>query len=464
MKVLKSALTDQLVALMAPGGTYTVQQLQDATGKSQPSISLALGKLGSQVCKLGAARSTRYALTQTILGLPATQTLTWTTPQGQQKTFGSLYFLHGGQVHVRCTRGAEGAAGTKGIKGPSGPKGPKDAQWVSPANKLPWFLQTLRPQGFLGRQLTGLRRDFASDPDSWRTEQVLYMAINHVSDPPGALHLGEGGERLTAPTLIGLQDLPQHLDALARAVTLTLPARSSAGGEQPKFLTVMEVPGGQPRHVIVKFTPPHGTPFGTRWHDLLHLEHLALTVLEDHGVAVAATQIVQSQERTYLVSERFDRIGLYGKRHVVAAAAVHDAFVQAPRRHWVASCEVLVAQRQLTEAHLATVAATYLFGQYIGNTDMHFGNLSFFVDDVVQPTLVPTPVYDMLPMMWRPGVHTGELGTQPVPASVQPAGYAELAATVRNWARIFWERAAALPELSPALRAASAENARLLGP
>jgi hypothetical protein len=44
----------------------TAQQLQSATGKSQPSISLALGKLGSEVCKLGAARSTRYALTQTF--------------------------------------------------------------------------------------------------------------------------------------------------------------------------------------------------------------------------------------------------------------------------------------------------------------------------------------------------------------------------------------------------------------
>ena len=80
------ALTEHLRALLAHGGACTAQQLQSATGKSQPSISLALGKLGSDVCKLGAARSTRYALTRPILGVPAQQTLTWTwtwtTPDG----------------------------------------------------------------------------------------------------------------------------------------------------------------------------------------------------------------------------------------------------------------------------------------------------------------------------------------------------------------------------------------------
>jgi hypothetical protein len=87
------ALTDHLRALLAQGGLFTAQQLRAATGKSQPSISLALNKLGSEVCKLGAARSTRYALTQPILGLPAQQSLTWTTPDGRLQTFGELTFL-----------------------------------------------------------------------------------------------------------------------------------------------------------------------------------------------------------------------------------------------------------------------------------------------------------------------------------------------------------------------------------
>ena len=434
-------LTEHLRALLAQGGPLTAQQLQRATGKSQPSISLALAKLGPEVCKLGAARSTRYALTQPILGLPAQQTLTWTTPDGQIQTFGSLHFLQSGQVYVRTPQGAD---------------------WLSDTSQLPWFLQTLRPQGFLGRQLTRLRPDFPPDPDTWHTEQVLYMANNHAGDPPGAMHLGESQGRIVQNAPWAVLDQAAHFDSLARAVTQTLPAASSAGGEQPKFLTEVATPDGQHQHCIVKFSPPRGTPFGERWHDLLHLEHLALTVMAEHGVGVACTHIVETSERTYLASERFDRIGIAGKRHVVPASAVHAAFVPAPRRHWVATCEALVAQKRLTPAQVDTVASAYLFGQYIGNTDMHFGNLSFFVDDVLQPALVPTPVYDMLPMVWRPGVHGGELDARPVPPPAQPAGYAGLATKVRAWAITYWERAAQLPALSSTLRAASAENARLL--
>lgn len=444
MNVPTIPLTEHLRALLAQRGTLTAQQLQNATGKSQPSISLALAKLGADVCKLGAARSTRYALAQTILGLPAQQILTWTTPDGQLQTIGSLHFLQSGQVAVR------------------GQMGGKRAEWLSAPGQLPWFLQTLRPQGFLGRQLTRLRPDFPADPDTWRIEQVLYMAINHAGDPSGALHLGETKGRFAPEAPSAPLDQVQHFDALARAVTQTLPAASSAGGEQPKFLTEIDTPDGQHKHLIVKFSPPRGTPFGERWHDLLHLEHLALTVLADHGIAVAPTAIVESSERTYLASERFDRVGRLGKRHVVPASAIHDAFVPTPRQHWVATCAALAAQKLLTLEDVNTVASIYLFGQYIGNTDMHFGNLSMFVDDVMQPTLRPTPVYDMLPMLWRPGVHGGELDARPVQPQTQPPGYAALAARALVLAITYWERAANLPTLSPLLRAASAENLRLL--
>jgi len=446
MNASNFALTDHLRAVLAQGGTLTAQQLQNATGMSQPSISLALAKLGTEVCKLGAARSTRYALTQPILGLLARQKLTWTTPDGELQTFGSLNFLHSGQVHVRTQQGLD---------------------FLGRSGQLPWFLQTLRPQGFLGRQLTRLRPDFPADPDHWRTEQVLYMAINHAVDPPGALHLGDttGRFMVEAPrraSATSLVDAAAQFDAMARTINETLPAASSAGGEQPKFVTKIDAPDGQHKHLIVKFSPPRGTPFGERWHDLLHLEHLALAVLADNGVAVVATHIVESRERTYLASERFDRIGRAGKRHVVAAAAVHDEFVKAPRQHWVASCEALAAQKLLAPAHVKTVASTYLFGQYIGNTDMHFGNLSFFVDDVMKPAFVPSPVYDMLPMMWRPGVHSGELDAAPVRPQPQPAGYAPQAVQARAWARTYWERAASMTALSRALREASAANLAVL--
>ena len=437
MNASNFTLADHLRALLAQGGLLTAQQLQKATGKSQPSISLALSKLGAEVCRLGAARSTRYALAQPILGLAARQTLTWTTPTGLQQNFGDLTFLRSGQIHVRTRQGLD---------------------WLGAPGQLPWFLQTLRPQGFLGRQLTRLRPDFPADPDLWSAEQVLYMATNHANDPPGALHLGEPTGRFVPESPTAMADRMAYFDAMARSINDTLPAASSAGGEQPKFTTELDEADGQHKHLIVKFSPPRGTPFGKRWHDLLHLEHLALAILAANGIPVATTHIVESAERTYLVSERFDRAGLEGKRHVVAAAAVHDEFVRAPRRHWVATCKALAAQGLLTPAGVSTVASIYLFGQTIGNTDMHFGNLSFFVDDLMKPKLQPTPVYDMLPMLWRPSIHAGALDATPVQPQVQPAGYEGQAAMARTWARDYWAQAAGMAALSSNLREASAIN------
>ena len=254
-------------------------------------------------------------------------------------------------------------------------------------------------------------------------------------------------------------DRTDLLDLAAQEeVQSRLVVQASAGGEQPKFTAELDDADGQRKHLIVKFSPPRGTPFGERWHDLLHLEHLALSVLADNGTAVATTHIVESAERTYLMSERFDRLGLKGKRHVVSAAAVHDEFVKAPRRHWVATCAVLAEQDLLTHADMTTVAGVYLFGQAIGNTDMHFGNLSFYVDDVMQPKLLPTPIYDMLPMLWRPSIHGGELSTALVQAQIQPMGYAPQVALARTWARDYWDRAANLAALSRSLREASALN------
>jgi hypothetical protein len=392
---------------------------------------------------MGAARSTRYALTRGLLGLPARQTITLTTPEGQVQRFGTLCFLQDERLHVQADDGSE---------------------WLGEPGQLPWFLEPLRPQGFLGRQFARLRPDFPPDPDDWSTEQVLHLTSAYAIDPPGALQLGDiaaHAVRRVPENPPGAQDRAKHYDASAQGAGLLLPAGSSAGGEQPKFVTETDGKDGR-QHLIVKFSPPRGTPFGERWHDLLHLEHLALTVLGESGIPVAKSAVVETADRTYLESQRFDRQGRAGKRHVVAASAVHAACVPGPRRHWIATCEALVARKQLAAQHLQQMASTYLFGQYIGNTDMHFGNLSFFAEPALEPVFVPTPVYDMLPMLWRPGVHGGELVAQPVQPQPQPAGYEAQAAQARVWAIGYWERAAALQSISPQLRAASAACAAQL--
>jgi hypothetical protein len=412
------------------------------------------------VCKLGAARSTRYALTRPILGLAAQQALYWTAEDGAAQIFGQLSLLRSGDVHVRSA-----------APQPAG-------EWLG--NKaLPWFLEGLRPQGFLGRQYTALRPDFPPDPDAWSTEQVLYIAANHATDPPGALELGAASGGALANRTLHSDDplLASHYDTLAAQTGSTLPAGSSAGGEQPKFVvhlrassTHAEQDNATPQrssatqytHAIVKYTPPRGTPFGERWHDLLHLEHLANSVLRGRGIAAAHTRVLESAQRSYLESQRFDRLGAAGKRHVVAASAVHDAFIKTPRQHWVATCEALVALKLLPIEDLRQVALIYLFGHCIGNTDMHFGNLSFFVADARVPQFRITPVYDMLPMQWRPSIHSGALDAQPIRPQHLPVGYAAEAALAREWAIGYWQRAHALGSISPELRAVCAVNVQRL--
>jgi HipA-like C-terminal domain len=438
-----SPLAMQITALLSANASLSAAELQKATAKSQPSISLAIGELGDRVCKIGAARSTRYALTKDILGLPATQTLHFTDEGGSVKYFGELTQLQNRQIVVR--------ANTK-------------KQWISAAGELPWFLKPLRPQGFLGRQYLQLRPDFPGDPESWSAEQALYIAANHQSDPPGAFGIGQIEGRLVPEAPLKIDARALHYDQLAQQIGQTLPAGSSAGGEQPKFLTEVAEKNAY-QHLIVKFSPPRDTPFGIRWRALLHLENLAQATLSAHGIAAAKARIIESPNRTYSESPRFDRIGMAGKRHVVAIEALHGEFIGAnsSRRTWLHTAATLADKKIITRNDLSSIAKIYAFGQYIGNADMHFGNLSFFIDDVEKPTPLLAPVYDMLPMMWRPGVHSGELDVTAVREPPALLTYAREQAEAREWAIEFWRQGAKLDATDPSLRAACEESAVRLG-
>ena len=437
MNASKFSLTDKLHALLKQAPSLSSLELQAATGKSQASISLALKQLGAQVVKLGAARSTRYALTQAILGLPASHELLWNGPDAMGNMpwrFGTSTYLKNDNLYVQSGQHV----------------------WQT-QGRLPWFLTPLRPQGFLGRELARVRPDFPNDPDDWTFEQVLYMAINHVNDPVGAFFIGVSETSNFAATNDTLQKA-EHYEHLATAIGAGLPAGSSAAGEQPKF-TARQRNG---ERFIVKFSPPRGTPFGVRWHHLLHLEKRALQTLQTNGIASAQTEIVKTAKRTCLESRRFDRGASGAMRHIVSAAAVHDEFVYAPRVNWVVTCEALVKQQLLSSSDARNVVLSYLFGLFLGNTDMHFGNLSFFVDDVTRPLFVPTPVYDMLPMMWRPDIHSGNLDPSPLREPILPMGYAAESALARTWAIDYWLQASNDAELSNELRGLCVENARRL--
>lgn len=356
-----------LISLLRQRGAMTAAELSAALGKSQPTLSRLLRALASEVLVLRQGRSTRYALPQTLLGQPARQPLYWTHADGRIEHWGEASLLAGGRLHVA-------AAGIDLV-----------------AEGLPWFLAPLRAQGFLGRVLA---RQLApngldANPERWTLAHLLFAALQ-LHDTPGSLWLGNAGARAEAPVV----DDDASFDALAGSVASTLPAGSSAGGEQAKFLA--RTATGEA--VLVKFTPPRGTPFGERWHDLLWAEHLALQLLAEHGVPVATSRIVSAPQRTHLVSPRFDRAG-----PGAGAAAIRSTDRQ--QRH---------ALRQPGRLHRPCRR---------GRRPWHAG----------------PPLYDMLPMRWRPDANSGGLGLTPFTPDEIDLQSAARPLAVEYWGRVAGE-------------------------
>jgi HipA-like C-terminal domain len=437
MNLPKIDLSESVAALLARGEPLTAAQLAAATQKSISSISLAIQKLGDRVHRIGAARSTRYALKKDISGLAARQELRWLGNQGNGFASAHFTYLAGDWLHVVCHT-----------------KDGRQQEWLT-QHQLPWFLHTLKPQGFLGRKLARWLPYLPSDPAQWSLAQLLH-SLTQISDPIGAVAVLSTPSRPAHLHITSLAQRDAQFDSLASEDQTLPPAGSSAAGEQPKFVAYIL---GQ--SCIVKFTPPRGTPFGQRWRALLMLEKLALDILQSHAIPSAGTEIVQTQRRTYLQSARFDRDVEHGTRHIVAIAALHEEFVGDSWTNWVKTSEALAKKGMITAHELSQVASIFAFGHYIGNTDMHSGNLSFFVDDVITPKIHLAPVYDMLPMMWKPDIHQGALSDSPVRPQLMPTGFFAEQAQARQWAIEFWERAAQL-DIGADLQAASIESARRL--
>ena len=426
----------RILGVLAARGVATPAELQAALGKSQPTLSRAMVGLSAHVLTLGRGRATRYALPKSIHHLPAQQPVHWTDESGVARRIGTLSLLAGDRVHVDTSLVASTTAGA-----------------------LPWYLSPLAAQGFLGRLLAQRLAGFGVGPapERWSLETTLFAAL-HLHDAPGALTIGDPAAEPPhhAPLPADARRLGVALDDLAADVARTLPAGSSAGGEQPKFLALHD----DGRHALVKFTPPRGTPFGDRWHDLLHAEHLASTVLRAHGVDCAVTTVVETPKRCFLLSERFDRIDRRGRRHVVSIGAVHAAFVATPYAHWAATADSLAAQHRLPSLDAARAAALLQFGRLIGNTDMHAGNLGLWVDasDLARGRFALAPVYDMLPMRWRPDPLAGGAADY---APFEPDA-AALAGPAAGPAHAFWDALSRHDPVSRALRGVAREMARRL--
>lgn len=334
----------------------------------------------------------------------------------------------------------------------------------------PWFLDDLRPAGFLGRAFARRLANllgYAEDPGNWSDLQVANALGRFGSNLPGSFILGEKAldefqrERIRIADGFYANHTPAIYPEKAElALTEGEDFGSSAAGEQPKFTTLIcDTPEEAPREVIVKFSPPTDTSAGRRWADLLWAEHFANETLAEHGFAVARTRVFELGGRAFLESTRFDRVNVSGRRGVVSLRALDAAYIAQASENWAASARRLHAAGMIDAQDRDTIVRLHCFGELIGNTDMHFGNVSFFLPD--KRPLPLCPVYDMLPMRFRP-TGTGEVRevslTPNLPRPENEAAWREMWSAAHS----YWERVAEHAEVSTEFREVAREAVNAL--
>lgn len=266
---------------------------------------------------------------------------------------------------------------------------------------LPYFLQDLYLQGFLGRliayQLSQENPFFTSNPRQWSTKTLLYYLQQYGIDLPGHILIGEKlfqSFQNYQPLLT--QDRETSYPQYVQKVLQWGIPDSSAGGEQPKFTTMLYEENHY-QAVIVKFSPLATHAAAIRWRDLLVAEHIAQQLLAEQGLGVK-TQLFNIQGRLFLESPRFDRCGYQGRFPSLSLSIV-DAEFTGLGESWSQVAKALFQQQYISEKTLEKIYFVEQFGTAIGNTDRHLGNLSLWPDkDTWQLHLI----YDTLPMGWQP--------------------------------------------------------------
>ncbi len=424
-----------LAPLIGARGPISSTELAALLRTNRSTITRAVASMGDEIVALGATRSTRYVLRRQI----ATAGNRWPIYQidetGKSQQWTELEAFHDRQWRVTW-HGTEPAWASRFMS--------RDGLWQG----FPFFLSDLRPQGFLGRAIASqVSRllPLPDDPRHWGDEDTLLYLQAVGEDLLGNLVIGENCLRRTLAQegseaknhVVEIADCANRYPEIARSA-ITLLHGSSAGGEQPKFIATLRDISGIEQSVIVKFSPPFQQEVGRRWADLLLCEFHAHEVLAQHGLALPGARLVDTEERRFLEVPRFDRVGARGRCGVVSLEALHAAAAGDRRSNqWLSAANDLQRLEWVDEPTVKTIQQLYAFGEWIGNSDRHFGNLSFLLTDELP--LRVTPSYDMLPMLWAPGAH-GEITQRSLaPARPKPAEQ-EAWSVTREWALDFWQR------------------------
>ena len=423
------------------------RQLLDRLQVSRATLMRAVQALGPGLIVRGRARRTAYAARRALRGRSETLPLFQIDLEGRATEVAALHLAYPAGCAVDYLLPFDWPLDDDMVDG-----------WF---DGLPYPLDDMRPQGFLGRNFAHQHANLlqvSEDPQRWSEDDLLHTLSLMGADQPGNYILGEPAYRQwlaqsqqQTPAL-GDEQIESAYPALAEASMAFGAVGSSVGGEFPKF-TARRNAKGQPFDVIVKFSGSDNSPGTQRWADLLVCEHLASVVLgEALQMEAAASCIHQFGGRTFLEVRRFDRHGLLGRSPVCSWAALNAALFGLTGKPWTIGAAALFAKGYIDSDTRSAIERLWYFGQLIANNDMHDGNLSF------RPGLRLAPVYDMLPMLYAP-VRGVELPARtfapPLPLPCERDAWMMVAKAAMN----FWALAAGDARISAAFRQICARNA-----
>lgn len=436
--------TDALLTFLRSRGALGGAELVAGLKVSQPTLSRMIRAAGDSVITLGKTKSALYAARREIRALRE-MPLFRIDEKGECDGLGHLLPVAGGFAFVSKVKELP----SRFYPG------------------LPFFLQDLRPQGFMGRTFSERNSDLQLPRRivDWSEDDYLEAICRRGADSPGNLLLGEESfglfqnARVNSAPLKNESQMESMYEANASNALEAERPGSSAGGEQPKF-TASYLVRKKPVHVIVKFSPKREEGAGKRWADLLLAEHLALTLLKEKGIASAQSRILQFGSRVYLEVERFDRVGLRGRIGTLSLGPIEDEYF-GRRDNWSAASLRLEKEGLLSPEEGSCIRMLESFGGLIANTDRHFGNISFFFEPGAK-SLRLAPVYDMLPMEYAPSVNR-ELDWMPE-FKPEPAAANSLREwnSVLPWAVEFWSRVSEESRISSSFRKVAQSNAKKL--
>jgi len=439
-----TAATTEILLSYLSTGIRSAQDIRHRLNCSQPTVSRLLAIVSQKIITIGNARARRYARLRAI--------------RDSGGDFPVYEIDTDGNAHLRGTLFAVAL---------------NEFLWKPVDSReqlfrsLPWFLADWYPDGFMGRAFVRRLHEALRLPPrglDWKDDHVLVAMALWGEDAMGNLVVGrEAIERYfhlahnrLAP--VRESDIPAAYLRLADEAMNGQPSGSSAGGEQPKFTTLVER-DGRTGSVLVKFSPPITTDVGRRWADLLLCEDHALKIIEQVAAIPAAKScIVAAGNRVFLEVLRFDRSGVFGRLPVVSLRSV-DSELYGFQDNWIDAANRLTADRRMPNSDAASMRWLSVFGNLIGNNDQHFGNISLTMT-LGNRQFCLAPAYDMLPMVYRPV--DGAVPAQTfIPPSAAPKA-PEAWDTALKCALLFWERAANEPRISDGFRSICSVNYMLL--